>query len=87
MPKSVKVAISLPVESLRAIDEMSRARNKSRSEFIREAALWLVEDCKKRDRDERYAEAYRQFPESQGDAGSRAWHDVGLRALGEEPWE
>ena len=80
-----KIAISLPDEVLRAVEQERLARGESRSAFFRRAVEQLLRREREREADQRYVRGYLEFPETEEeDVWIRA---AGLMALAEEPWE
>ena len=80
---SAKIAVSLPEETLRALDKTRRAKALTRSAAIAEAVREWANGASPADADRRYAEAYLQQPEPLAElaavaaAVTSAW----------EPWE
>ena len=84
MKKSAKVAISLPEDTLKAIEKERKARGESRSEFFRRA----VEEYLKQEKESKdigaYIRGYTTIPESVEEV--EAIHQAGVNILVEEPW-
>ncbi len=84
MPKTTKIAISLPSEVLTDVEQERRESGESRSEFFRRAAEVLL--CRRREQDmsERYVRAYQQTPETKGEI--EAARQAASAILSEESW-
>jgi metal-responsive CopG/Arc/MetJ family transcriptional regulator len=85
MGKTAKVAISLPENILRAVEEERKARGESRSEFFRRAAERLLKQEREALAVKQYLRGYRETPESAEEV--EAIHRAGITILAEEPWE
>ncbi len=83
MKKAAKVAVSIPAETLAALERLRRKRGQSRSSAVAEAIeAWLkASDLGEADR--RYAEAYLRDPEAVEESAAIAEKVV----TGWEPWE
>jgi len=83
MPKTAKIAISLPEEVLASVERERRNRGESRSQFFRRAAEALLR--RRQEMCEHYIRAYQQIPETKEEieAARHAATDI----LGKEPWE
>jgi len=83
-PKTVKVAVSLPLHAYRQIEKVRKRLRASRSAVIGEALeCWLSKGAA----DEKiriYVEGYRRFPESV--AEKRLFESLASEVLGEEEW-
>ena len=84
MPKTNKIAISLPEEVLTAVEEERQKSGESRSQIFRRAVNLLLRQQKERKLSEQYIHAYQQLPETEEevDAARRAASSI----LAEEPW-
>jgi len=84
MPKTTKIAISLPDEMLTDVEQERRESGESRSEFFRRAAEVLLRRRREQDMSERYVRAYQQTPETKEEieAARRAASAI----LAEESW-
>lgn len=83
MPKTAKVAISLPKELLRGVEKERLARGETRSEFVRRA----LEAFLRREQEaiEQYIQGYRNDPETDEELG---WVEAAsLAALADNPWD
>lgn len=84
MPKTSKIAISLPEEMLVALEREREESGESRSQIFRRAVELLLRQRKEREMSELYIRAYRQVPETKEEVA------VARRAasiiLAEEPW-
>ncbi len=85
MPKTAKIAISLPEDVLAAVERERRDSGESRSEFFRRAAEILLRRQQEQKMNELYVSAYQQMPETEEEieAARRAASNI----LAEEPWE
>lgn len=85
MPKTEKIAISLPEDLLAAVERECESSGESRSEIFRRAVEALLHDRREQEMAKRYAQAYRDMPEGQEEikAARRAASDI----LASEPWE
>ena len=83
MAKVAKIAISLPEDLLKAVEEKCIASGESRSHFFRRAVetLWQQECSASYE----YIEGYRRMPESLEEI--EAAHRAGRLVLEAEPWE
>ena len=84
MPKTSKIAISLPEEVLNAVEREREESGESRSQIFRRAVDLLLRQRKEREMSELYLRAYQQVPETKGEvaAARRAASII----LAEEPW-
>jgi metal-responsive CopG/Arc/MetJ family transcriptional regulator len=84
MPRTAKISISLPADTLRGADRERRSTGESRSEFFRRAVEELVRRRREREEIDRYIAAYIAEPE----VPDEAWLDnLGVERLEQEPWE
>lgn len=85
MPKTSKIAISLPEEVLTAVEREREGSGESRSQIFRRAVELLLLQRKEREMSEQYIRAYQQAPETQEEvaAARRAASTI----LAEEPWK
>ena len=65
MPKTVKIAISLTEDMLRAVEQERKESGESRSELFRRAVEILLRRRQEREMRERYIQAYKQIPETE----------------------
>ena len=84
MAKTAKIAISLPVEVLSAVERVRAKSGESRSELFRRAVEILLRHQREREMSERYVRAYEQMPETWEEVES-ARKSAGA-ILSEEPW-
>ncbi len=84
MPRTSKIAISLPEEVLNAVEKEREASGESRSQLFRRAVELLLRQRREREMSQRYVRAYQQQPETgaEVDAARRAASTI----LAEEPW-
>ena len=85
MTRAVKIAISLPEELLRVVDEQRLANGTSRSAFFRLAVEGLSRRQREQDEAGRYVRGYLQHPES--DEEIQEALQTATAALAVEPWE
>lgn len=83
MNRAVKVAISLPAETLEAVEAFRKRTGKSRSAVFAEAVEAMLAPQRMDDRDRRYVEAYLRRPARQEDTAPVAAAAVAAW----EPWE
>ncbi|MEW6142514.1 MAG: ribbon-helix-helix protein, CopG family [Chloroflexota bacterium] len=85
MPKTAKVAISLPEEVLNEVERERGESGESRSQFFRRAVEALLERRRSLEMSARYTRAYEQVPETRQEveAARRAAGSI----LSEEPWQ
>jgi metal-responsive CopG/Arc/MetJ family transcriptional regulator len=84
MAKTAKIAISLPVEVLSAVERVRAKSGESRSELFRRAVEILLRHQREREMSERYVRAYEQMPETWGEVESA--RKSARAILAEEPW-
>ncbi len=84
MPKTSKIAISLPEEVLTAVERERKESGESRSQIFRRAVDLLLRQRKEREMSEKYIRAYQQVPETKEEvtAARRSASTI----LAEEPW-
>jgi len=84
MPKTSKIAISLPEEVLTAVEREREESGESRSQIFRRAVELLLRQRKEREMSEQYIRAYQEMPETKEEvtAARRAASTI----LAEEPW-
>jgi metal-responsive CopG/Arc/MetJ family transcriptional regulator len=84
MPKTSKIAISLPEEVLTAVERERQESGESRSQIFRRAVDLLLRQQKEKEMSEQYVRAYQQLPETKEEviAARRAASTI----LAEEPW-
>ena len=85
MPKTIKIAISLPDNLLVGIERERIASGQTRSEFFRRAAEAFLRQKRERKAIERYVRGYLRHPETEEEivfAEANA-----QQALAENPWE
>ena len=85
MPKTAKVAISLPEDILNDIEKERKARGETRSEFFRHAVKNYLQDKQESSMISEYIRGYQALPESPEEFG--AMEQLGTAVLAEEPWE
>jgi metal-responsive CopG/Arc/MetJ family transcriptional regulator len=79
-----KVTISLPTDTLEAVEREREATGETRSQFFRQLVERHFRQAEKRRQDEEYVRAYQECPETDEE---RAWAEYGLRMLAEHAWE
>jgi metal-responsive CopG/Arc/MetJ family transcriptional regulator len=85
MPKTTKIAISLPEEVLAAVERERVGTGESRSQFFRNAAEMLLHRRGEQEMCEQYMRAYRQMPETEEEIEAARY--AASHILAEEPWE
>ena len=85
MPKTAKVAISLPEDVLAAVEQERRGSGESRSQFFRRAAEALLRRQREQEMSDLYVRAYRQTPETKEEV--KAARRAASSILAKEPWE
>jgi len=84
MGRSAKIAISLPENTLEAVEKERKISGESRSEFFRRAVEKLLKQEQEAKTVESDVEGYRAIPESAGEIDTV--HRSGVSILSEEPW-
>ena len=84
MPKTSKVAISLPEEVLTAVEREREESGESRSQIFRRAVELLLRHRKEKEMSDQYIRAYQQMPETKEEV-TAARHSAST-ILAEEPW-
>ena len=85
MPKTAKIAISLPEEVLNAVEREREGSGESRSQFFRRAVETLLRHRQERERSEQYVRAYQQAPETREEV--EAARQAASAILAQEPWQ
>ena len=85
MNRSAKIAISLPEDTLEAVEKEREISGESRSSFFNRAVENLLKQEQEVRLVESYVEGYRAMPESAGEID--AVHRSGVSVLAEEPWQ
>ncbi|MBI2831827.1 MAG: ribbon-helix-helix protein, CopG family [Chloroflexi bacterium] len=85
MPKTAKVAISLPEDVLRIVEQERKSIGESRSQFFRRAVECLLKNKRDREASEQYVRAYNKIPETKEEVA--AARKAASIILAEEPWE
>ncbi len=85
MPKTSKIAISLPEEVLTAVEREREESGESRSQIFRRAVDLLLRQRKEQEMSEKYIRAYQHLPETKEEvtAARRSASTI----LAEEPWQ
>ena len=83
MPKTSKVAISLPEEVLTAVEREREESGESRSQIFRRAVELLLRHRKEKEMSDQYIRAYQQMPETKEEV-TAARHSAST-ILAEEP--
>jgi metal-responsive CopG/Arc/MetJ family transcriptional regulator len=83
MPKTTKIAISLPGEVFDAVEKERKGSGESRSELFRHAAELLLRHRREKELSEQYVRSYRQEPETEAEvkASRRAADSILSREL------
>jgi len=84
MPKTSKIAISLPEELLAAVEREREESSESRSQIFRRAVELLLRQRTEKEMSEQYTRAYQDMPETTEEvtAARRAAGTI----LAKEPW-
>ena len=85
MPKTTKIAISLPEEMLTAVERQREGSGESRSQIFRRAVELLLQQQREREMSEQYIHAYQQTPETSEEVA--AARHAASTILAEEPWQ
>lgn len=85
MPKTSKIAISLPEEVLTAVEREREESGESRSQIFRRAVDLLLRQRKEQEMSEQYIRAYQQVPETKEEID--AARHAASAILAEEPWQ
>ena len=85
MPKTTKIAISLPEEVLTAVEREREGSGESRSQIFRRAVELLLRQQKEQKMSEQYIRAYQQIPETNEEVAA-ARHAATI-ILAEKPWQ
>ena len=85
MPKTTKIAISLPEEVLTAVEREREGSGESRSQIFRRAVELLLRQQKEQKMSEQYIRAYQQIPETNEEVA--AARHAATTILAEEPWQ
>ena len=85
MPKTAKIAISLPQDILNNIEKERKDRGESRSEFFRHAVKNYLQEKQESSAISEYIRGYQEVPESPEEFG--VMEQLGIAVLSEEPWE
>ncbi len=84
MPKTTKIAISLPEDMLAVVEQERRESGESRSELFRRAVEMLLRRRREQEMSERYIRAYQQTPETKEEI--EAARHAASAILAEESW-
>jgi metal-responsive CopG/Arc/MetJ family transcriptional regulator len=84
MPKTTKIAISLPEDMLAVVEQERRESGESRSELFRRAVEMLLRRRREQEMSERYIRAYQQTPETKEEI--EAARHAASAILSEESW-
>ena len=83
-----KIAISLPEETLEAVEKERLANGLSRSEFFRRAVEEHLRRVKEREYAEQYIQGYLKYPETKAEiALAEATHHYAFDGESGESWE
>lgn len=85
MPKTSKIAISLPEEVLTAIEREREQSGESRSQIFRRAVGLLLKQKKEREMSDQYIRAFQLAPDTKEEIIA-ARQSAGI-ILAEEPWQ
>ena len=84
MPKTTKIAISLPEDMLAVVEQERRESGESRSELFRRAVEMLLRRRREQEMSERYIRAYQQTPETKEEI--EAARHAASAILAEDSW-
>lgn len=85
MAKVAKVAISLPQDILKIVEQERKTKGESRSEFFRRAVEELLRQEQEKVAVEKYIQSYQQTPETTEEVEEAL--SIAGAVLAEEPWE
>ena len=85
MPKTAKIAISLPDEVLAAVEQEREGSGESRSQFFRRAVETLLRLRRQQQVLEQYVSGYERVPETKEE--TEAARRAATTILAEEPWQ
>ena len=85
MPKTAKIAISLPEDVLKAVERERGESGESRSEFFRRAVEMLLRRRREQEMSQQYVRAYQRMPETKEEVA--AAYRAASNILAEEPWK
>lgn len=85
MAKVAKVAISLPQDILKIVEQERKTTGESRSEFFRRAVEELLRQEREKVAVEKYIQSYQQTPETTEEVEEAL--SIAGAVLAEEPWE
>ncbi|MDO8636090.1 MAG: ribbon-helix-helix domain-containing protein [Dehalococcoidia bacterium] len=85
MAKVAKVAISLPQDILKIVEQERKTKGESRSEFFRRAVEELLRQEREKVAVEKYIQSYQQIPETTEEVEEAL--SIAGAVLAEEPWE
>ncbi len=82
--RTVKVAISLPLEEFKEVENLRKQLSISRSAVFVKALHQWIKALKTAEQDRRYAEGYRKYPETEEEHIPLS---MVAEALADSPWE
>ena len=85
MPKTTKIAISLPEAIFSAVEKERKASGESRSELFRRAVEMLLRRNREQAMTERYVRSYEQMPETREEID--ATRSAASNILAGEHWQ
>ena len=85
MGKSVKIAISLPDEVAKKVENIRKKTLETRSAFIKRAIETMLKGISERSKIEKYMDGYLERPETTGEI--KASEAAAVELLSKEPWE
>ena len=85
MPRSAKIAVSIPADLLASAERRCRGKGESRSSLIRRALQALISGELERHRVRRYVRGYLEQPETPEETSVAQAQAVSVLSL--EPWE
>ncbi len=82
--QTAKVAISMPKEVFRSVEQTRRKLKMDRSEAVVEALQAWLKEHEERELVRQYVEGYRKHPESKREA--KAWTHLATEVFRRNPW-
>lgn len=82
--QTAKVAVSLPWEIFRAVEQVRREMKIPRSAAVAQALQAWLQERQEREQIRQYVEGYRKHPESKAEA--KAWTRLAADSFHKDPW-
>ncbi len=83
--RSAKVAISMPKDLFRAVEQVRRELKIPRSAAIVEAIHIWLKRYKEQEKIRQYVAGYRKYPESREEV--KQWTSLTAKTFGKDPWK